>query len=76
MESWETVIAPTVTMGQCATVENAKPLTLGKGVICWNLQWDILPREMNCFTLLDEGELLSLHWDPLILLQTGPVKMH
>lgn len=52
------------------------PTTLGKGVICWNLQWDIVPREMNCFTLQDEGELLGLHWDPLILLQAGPVKMH
>lgn len=29
---------------------------------------------MNYFTLLDEGELLSLHWDPIVLLQAGPVK--
>lgn len=30
---------------------------------------------MCFFVPLDEGELLSLHWDLIVLLQTGPVEM-
>lgn len=41
----------------------------------WNLQWDVLVRQVSYFTSLAEGELLNLHQDPIVLLQDGPVKM-
>ena len=31
---------------------------------------------MSYFSPLCEGELLNLHWDPVVLLQAGPVEMH
>ena len=36
----------------------------------------LLPGWVSYFTPLDERELLSVHCDPFILLQPGPVKMY
>lgn len=49
---------------------------LGKGIIYWNLQWEAPLGWMSDFTPLGEGELLSLHWEPSVLLQAGPAETH
>lgn len=40
----------------------------GKGVIYRNLQREVLPGWVGNFALLGEEELVSLLWDPIILL--------
>ena len=43
----------------------------GKGVIyAFVMRWG------TYFTLLGEGDLLSLHWVPVVRLQTRPAEMH
>ena len=56
----------------CYAAENTKPLMSGKGIIYWNLDWDILPKGVIYFAPLSGEELHSPHWDPVVLLQTGP----
>ena len=66
----ETAIVPTLVVSQHAMLlRTPSPTTPGKGVIYWKLQWDVLLGWMSYFTPLGEGELLSLHWDPTVLLQ-------
>ena len=61
-------------MDQCTLLLRTPSLSAtGKGVIYWNLQWDIRPGWVSYFTHLGEGELFSLHWN-LVLLQAGPVE--
>ena len=52
------------------------PAAPGKGVIYWNLWGDIPLRWVDSFTPLGEGALLSLHQDPVVLLQAGPAEMY
>lgn len=47
-----------------------------KGVIYWNLKWDVPPGGVSYFIPLGEGELLHLHWDPIVLLQAELAEMH
>lgn len=47
-----------------------------KGIIYWNLQWEVLLGWVSYFALLREEELLSLHWDPIVLLQARPVETY
>lgn len=47
----------------------------GKVVTYWDLQWDVPSEWMNnYFATLNEEELFNLHWDPVVLLQAGPLK--
>lgn len=50
------------------------PIMSGKGIVCWNLHWDVPPGWVNYFSPLGEGELLSLHGVPGVLLQARPVE--
>lgn len=52
------------------------PIMLGKGIVYWNLQWDVPVGMVSYFTPLGEGELLNFHWDPFVLLQAGPAETH
>ena len=52
------------------------PITPGKGVIYWNLLWDFPQGLASYFIPPGEGEVLSLHWDPFVLLQAGPTETH
>lgn len=47
----------------------------GKVVVYWNLQWNIPLGWARYFAPLGEGNLLSFHWDPVVLLQVESVKM-
>lgn len=40
-----------------------------KGIIYWNLQWDVSLGWVNYFAPLLEEELPNFHWDSIILLQ-------
>ena len=61
-KSRETVMILTLTMDQCAVLlRTPSPIIPGKGVIYWNLQWDIPPGWVSYFTPLGEGKLLNLH---------------
>lgn len=48
----------------------------GKGIGYRNLQWDVTPGWVSYLVPLGGEELLSLPWDPIVLLQAGPVEMH
>lgn len=55
-------IALTLTRDQCAMLlRTPSPITPGKGVIYWSLQWDIPPGWVSDFTPLSKEELLHLH---------------
>lgn len=45
------------------------PIIPGRGIISSNLQWNIPQGCVIHFSPLGEGELLSLPWDPIFLLQ-------
>lgn len=49
------------------------PIMPGKDIFQWNSPWDVLLGWVSYFAPLGEGELLSLHWDTIILLQNRPV---
>ena len=49
-------------------LKTPNPITPGKGIIYWNLQWEVLLGLVGYFALLGEEELLSLLWDPIVLL--------
>lgn len=69
MDAMETVIALTLTVEQRALLlRTPSPITPGKGVIYWNLQWDDSLGWVSYSICLGEGELLSLHWHPVVLL--------
>ena len=73
----ETAIAPILTMAQSATLlRTPSPIMPGKGVIPWNLQWNVPPECVSYFTSLGKGELLNLHWYPNVLLQVRPAEMY
>lgn len=58
----ETAVALTLDKGQCDTLLRTPSTVMpGKGVIYWNLQWDVLPEWVNCFKPLSERKLLSVH---------------
>lgn len=59
----------------CYAAENRNLATSGKGILHWNLQWDIPLRWVNYFIFPGAGKLFNLPWDSTVLLQTGPVKM-
>lgn len=67
---------PDPTVDQCAMLLRIGNLAApGKGILHWNLQWDIPLRWVNYFIFPGAGKLLCLPWDSIVLLQTGPVKM-
>ena len=51
------------------------PIVLGKALIHQNVRWDVPLGWMGYFAPSGEGEALSLYWDPVVLLQTGPAEM-
>lgn len=70
---WETAILLMFTIDQCAMLlshHNWEINYLQEYAVGHHSGW------ASYFTTLDEGELLNVHWDPLILLQVGPVKMY
>lgn len=73
----KTAIAMTLTVDLCAILLGmAGSILPGKGVVHWNLQWDILRRWASYFAPLGEEEPHNLHWDPIVLLQAGLVEIH
>ena len=58
MQVWkskETAIALSLTMDQCAVLlRTPSGITPGKGIIYWNLQWDVLLRWVTYFPSLGE----------------------
>lgn len=71
-ELWETVIVAILTIDQDAMLlfshHNYKINYLLEYAMGHHPGWE------SYFTPLDEGELLSVHWDLLILLWGGPIK--
>lgn len=51
-------------------------ITPRKGIIYWNLQRHIPLGWVNHFICLGKGELCNLYWDPIVLVQAGPIEMH
>lgn len=52
------------------------PIMPGKDIIYLNWQWDVPLGWVNYFTPLGEVELHSLHQDPVVLLQAGPIETY
>lgn len=52
----------------CYAAKNTTSTIPGKGIMYWNLQWDVPLGWVR-------GEPLNLQWDPLVLLQTRSVEM-
>ena len=74
-KSPETAIALTLTMDQRAVLlRTPSPIMPGKGIIYWNLQWDVPLGWVSYFAPLGKGELLNLHSDPVVLLQAEPLE--
>lgn len=48
----------------------------GKGDTYWNLEWAVPLEWVSYFVRLGEGELLNLHGDPTVLLQTVLVEIY
>lgn len=76
MKSWKTAIAPTLYGSLCNAAENTKAHHT------WERHY-LLEFAMGCCAGMCEllhipgkRELLSLLWDPVVLLQTGPVEMY
>lgn len=65
----ETAITWTPTQDECAELlRTPSPIVTGKGVIYWDMQWDVLLVWVGCSALLGERELLCLYCDPNVLL--------
>lgn len=47
-------------------VRTLSPNTPGRGIIYWNLQWDVPLRCVSYFEFLGETKLLKCHWDPTV----------
>lgn len=56
--------------------ETSNTIKPGKEDIQWNLRWNIPLEWVSYFVPLGERELLSLQWNPIVLLQARPVEMN
>ena len=76
MEVLGTTITLTLTMDQWAVLlRTVSPIKPGKGIIYWDLQWDIPPGWVSYSAPLVEGKPLNLCWDRIVLLQARTTEM-
>lgn len=60
----------------CYVAENSKPHNTRERHYLLEFAMGHLAKLVGYFTHLCEGDLLNLHWDPIVLLQSGLVEMH
>lgn len=71
----EAAVSPTPAMDQrVVLLRTLSPITSGNGVSYWNLQQDAPLGRVSYFPPLGEGEILTLPWSAVVLLQAEPMK--